>query len=340
LARAGETVKVDVNLHNSAGVALEGVSFQLYDVTSTFEKYKVEDVEGSARLDNFLADFETGKITTAEFILEENWRQTDASGNLSYTLDNTRARLFLLLAASGTVNVVPSLFGLPTNELALTIEPKIEETTEVEHLDIYFQKRGITQTGTDLGVLAGAEFVFYKVENGVKMYYQNGGIFTADMNDAVKYISQANGRVEVRDTEGVVDGTYYFTETKAPDGFAIRQDATEIPVVVRDGVATVAEEAPQNAIVYNESITTPPVEEEGVLPRTIEPQPIPTTYEDSGEMPRTYELLATGEKILDWIVRYGMILVVLSLAGFSWSMYRRQARVKSVRANVRKHGRK
>jgi hypothetical protein len=57
-------------------------------------------------------------------------------------------------------------------------------------------------------------------------------------------------------------------------------------------------------------------------------------------MPRTYELLATGEKILDWIVRYGMILVVLSLAGFSWSMYRRQARVKSVRANVRKHGRK
>jgi hypothetical protein len=71
--------------------------------------------------------------------------------------------------------------------------------------------------------------------------------------------------------------------------------------------------------------TPTPTEETGVLPQTEEAQPVQAQASDPEEtLPRTLELIQTGEKILASIELGGIILLLLAIFGFIFNRFRRK----------------
>lgn len=82
--------------------------------------------------------------------------------------------------------------------------------------------------------LPGAEFVLYKINNGVKHYIIASSNkltgWTTEENSATKFTSDNNGNVSI---SGLDAGEYYLKETKAPDGYNKLTD--DIKVVLTKG---------------------------------------------------------------------------------------------------------
>lgn len=134
--------------------------------------------------------------------------------------------------------------------VTLPIMVNNEELTEI-HLypknvgyvrDPYFYKFGQSQSGEDLGALAGAEFVLYREEDGKKLYLDMSK--TTDLKN--KWVESADPAKDTRvnkfvsDNTGLVNtgerflpsGTFYFEEVKAADGYEITSEARKVEVIV------------------------------------------------------------------------------------------------------------
>ena len=96
----------------------------------------------------------------------------------------------------------------------------------------------------DLGQpLAGAEFQLTKTDGGKTHYATASGTegnykitgWTETAGDATKFVSPASGNIAV---DGLKDGTYQLTETKAPAGYNLLADPIVV-VIASDGKVTV-----------------------------------------------------------------------------------------------------
>lgn len=105
----------------------------------------------------------------------------------------------------------------------------------------------LEKTGLDNKILPGAEFTLTK--NGTKLYFA-----TKNENGEYVYDETVTANTEgatdtlVTDDEGLIkvvgldEGTYQFTETKAPKGYSINENIK--PVVIKEGDASYSVELP------------------------------------------------------------------------------------------------
>lgn len=90
---------------------------------------------------------------------------------------------------------------------------------------------------TDNAKLAGAKFVVYKDVNGTKSYakFDANNKFAgwvAAEEDATKIVTATGGKVKV---EGLDEGTYYFKEVEAPEGYSVNKTDVSATLVLTDG---------------------------------------------------------------------------------------------------------
>ena len=110
----------------------------------------------------------------------------------------------------------------------------------------------------DNAKLAGAEFVMYKDEDGQKMYatVENGKLtgWIANKEEATTLTTGANGEIKV---EGLDLGTYYFEETKAPEGYSLDAEAVDAKITLDGDTATAVIDGEQ-AIKFNTTLSALP----------------------------------------------------------------------------------
>lgn len=114
-------------------------------------------------------------------------------------------------------------------------------------------------TNEDNEKLANAEFVMYKVDKGANKYatVSAEGKLTGwvdEKKDATKLYTNAEGKIKV---EGLDLGTYYFEETKAPEGYSL--DSAPVNVELRiDGTTASAIVTGEQAVKFNTTLSALP----------------------------------------------------------------------------------
>lgn len=128
-------------------------------------------------------------------------------------------------------------------------EDDVPGTGDGTESDVY--NLGFTKVdGTSGAVLAGAEFELTDA-NGDPVYVSGGnGVYVVDATSTSNKVeSSENGAVVITGLEGV--GTYYLTETKAPDGYNLLTAPVEVTIVadVKDAKGDVTEQKGSNITV-------------------------------------------------------------------------------------------
>lgn len=110
-------------------------------------------------------------------------------------------------------------------------------STPTDEVIVFTYGLGVTKEDSEEKTpLDGAEFILYKVdEGGSNSYYQEGNtgadpqkaFWTDNEGEAKKLISDSEGHFSVT---GLDEGTYYLRETKAPEGYNLRED--DIMIVI------------------------------------------------------------------------------------------------------------
>lgn len=94
-------------------------------------------------------------------------------------------------------------------------------------------------TNEDNAKLENAEFVMYKEVSGAKKYatVENGKLtgWVDSKDDATKLYTDLNGKIKV---EGLDLGTYYFEETKAPEGYSLDSAPVDVELTITGATAT------------------------------------------------------------------------------------------------------
>ena len=95
------------------------------------------------------------------------------------------------------------------------------------------------ETNADNAKLENAEFVMYKEVSGAKKYatVENGKLtgWVDSKDDATKLYTDLNGKIKV---EGLDLGTYYFEETKAPEGYSLDSAPVDVELTITGATAT------------------------------------------------------------------------------------------------------
>lgn len=299
----------ELNIDDSA--LLNGAGFTVYDVTSLVsagttqdDLYKLNDTYGASYFDEKGLKVTTGITGTtgikglATFQLPEHSNGKDAKYLIIETTHPEIAKLeiaqpiFLNFPVASTVGNVIHLY------------PKNYQYVR----DPYFYKHGKDSQGKDLGVLAGASFRLYQVdETGKKLYLHEDKL---DNNN--QWVDVTNPKVTIitSDKNGLVTtgehwlpiGEYFFEEVTAPNGYQITDAALKVKVTVP------ADSTQPVTITVDGKTTTMPeavVDNlRGELPRT------------QGQLPKTLGglLPMTGEQLVGYTALVsGLLLVIILL---------------------------
>lgn len=119
-------------------------------------------------------------------------------------------------------------------------------------------------TNDDNEKLANAEFVMYKIvqDEGADTTHneyatvKNGKLtgWITEKDDATRLITDTNGKIKV---EGLDLGTYYFEETKAPEGYSLDSAPVDVQLSI-DGTTASATVTGEQAVKFNNTLSALP----------------------------------------------------------------------------------
>ncbi len=142
----------------------------------------------------------------------------------------------VVITYSATVNENAVSVNVLTNEATLEYSNNPEDytDTETEHdeVEVYTADINIIKHNSTDQRLADADFVLYKMVNGVKYYYVYNTTtkvvsWSTNYADATHAITNANGEASFI---GLEDGTYYLEEVAAPAGYNLLTAPVEVVV--------------------------------------------------------------------------------------------------------------
>lgn len=215
-------MKVD---KNNANLTLEGAEFVLYRNGENGIEYRT--TSGTWNLDK-------GKAKTYV---------TDGTGKISEQnlVKGTYAFLETKAPDGYDLNVTPVSIALDGSVSTATViyenEKLINPLGSVSLLKVDAKKQSTA--------LQGAEFIFYRFnDHQVKEYRVNSTQWSLVKDEAQVMRTGQDGMIKV---EGLKDGTYYFEETRAPEGFEL--DTTPISAKLDSSINTTT-----NVVATNQSI--------------------------------------------------------------------------------------
>ncbi|MCG4457604.1 hypothetical protein MAM08_08170 [Erysipelothrix rhusiopathiae] len=210
---------------NNANLTLEGAEFVLYRNGENGIEYRT--TSGTWNLDK-------GKAKTYV---------TDGTGNISEQNLAKGTYLFLETKAPDgyDLNPTPTSLVLDGSVSTATVifenEKLINPLGSVSLLKVDAEKQSTA--------LQGAEFIFYRFnDHQVKEYRVNSTQWSLVKDEAQVMRTGQDGMIKV---EGLKDGTYYFEETRAPEGFEL--DTTPISAKLDSSINTTT-----NVVATNQSI--------------------------------------------------------------------------------------
>ncbi|MBQ4447881.1 MAG: SpaH/EbpB family LPXTG-anchored major pilin [Clostridia bacterium] len=142
----------------------------------------------------------------------------------------------VVITYSATVNENAVNYNVLTNEATLEYSNNPEDytdtETETDEWDVYTADINIIKHNSANERLADADFVLYKMVNGVKYYYvydETNDVVSWSTNyaDATHAITNANGEASFI---GLEDGTYYLEEVAAPAGYNLLTEPVTVVV--------------------------------------------------------------------------------------------------------------
>jgi len=180
---------------------------------------------------------------------------TPAEGELTYANNGFVLNLDLVgkgfaydapvvITYSATVNENAVNYNVLTNEAELDYSNNPEDYTETtpvtDHWDVYTADINIIKHNSANERLADADFVLYKMVNGVKYYYvydeTNDEVsWSTNYADATHAITNANGEASFI---GLENGTYYLEEIAAPAGYNLLDAPVEVVINVTSNETT------------------------------------------------------------------------------------------------------
>ncbi len=154
----------------------------------------------------------------------------------------------VVITYSATVNEDAVSYNVLTNQATLEYSNNPEDytdtETETDEWDVYTADINIIKHNSANERLADADFVLYKMVNGVKYYYvydETNDVVSWSTNyaDATHAITNASGEASFI---GLEDGTYYLEEVAAPARYNLLTAPVEV-VVTANATAHVDAEA-------------------------------------------------------------------------------------------------
>lgn len=149
---------------------------------------------------------------------------TDGKGNAYFSnLADSNYYGFLLEENVKSKRALPFLIRV---EKDLVIYPKIQLNTG----SVAIEKRGLNQSGNDIGVLQGVVFRLYE-RNSNEPIRVRDGIATTDLEGTIDLLTDENGIIKVSQ---LLPGKYIFLEEKTLIGYDLSKQ--EIEVEVKEGM--------------------------------------------------------------------------------------------------------
>lgn len=276
LVNSGDELTADYLM---GGRFLNGAEFTVFDVTLRFHELTegnnaISVIEAQKTIDEEAKAAREEKTLKEVFgdsvAIEVTKGQGQAKFNLDSRTSNGKSKAYLFAETDAPEKVKTMALNIV---LVLPLYQKDGGVwTDPVHLypknfeyarDPFFYKHAKDDSGADLGPLEGAQFVLYKVVDGVKWYlhmnkYDDGNVWVEEgSSDISIYTSDKNGLVTTGEHH-LPEGIYYFEEIASPNGYFILDEARKVQVTVPgdpDEEVTIqidgSEVSMSDAVIYN-----------------------------------------------------------------------------------------
>lgn len=249
------------------------------NVEPGLRQFSFEDTMGTG-LDFYKEENDnTAGVTIAGLPNDVKVTPTVNGNKISFSLNETQLKSFtgstlLTVTYKGIINKDAVQPGSTENNVVVKYGPN-DSDTDSDKVIIYLGQAELTKTSEDgTTKLDGAEFKVYTSKTGgaalkftlVPGTSEEGGTpaqpayYYLDPNGSVDTLPATNGSLIVK---GLSEGSYWFEETKAPDGYNIKTERTEFKVDKNGSGETITAEnmtgltTPEHTIVNNKGTVLP-----------------------------------------------------------------------------------
>ena len=222
---------------NEANVAIgDVVTYTITGIvpdTTGFDKYTYKITDTMTQGLTFDAEDVNVTIGDTKLTKDTDYKYTKTTNGFELSIDVTKqqANVNKEIKVEYTATVNSSAFeGTENNEAVLTRGPGDGEEKGKQEIKVYNSQIKIQKVdGSDQKALSGAKFV---LKNSEGKFYQLGTNpvqvnWVDDQKNATEVETDAQGEATF---DGLKNGTYQLIETKAPDGYNLKTEPTEVEI--------------------------------------------------------------------------------------------------------------